>query len=102
MRRAPQRHFIIEPPAPGDERPRNAFGVLIGFGAAYAEYYRTHKPYYLCDLMGRATGPAKRMTVDEMNQANRDLHAQGIGNAWIEAERIENGIVTKPPAPRPE
>jgi hypothetical protein len=36
----PARHFIIDPPAPGDDRPRNAFGVLIGFGEAYNAYYR--------------------------------------------------------------
>ena len=78
--KTPQRHFIIEPPAPGDNRPRNAFGVLIGFGEAYAKYYRTHLQYRLCDVAtGRATGPAKRMTEREANQENRDLHAQGIG-----------------------
>jgi hypothetical protein len=34
--------FFILPqqPAPDDTRPRNAFGYLIGFGEAAAEYYR--------------------------------------------------------------
>lgn len=32
--------ILIRAPEPGDDRPRNAFGVLLGFGAAYAEYYR--------------------------------------------------------------
>jgi hypothetical protein len=27
-------------PDPNDRRPRNAFGFLIGFGEAYAAYYR--------------------------------------------------------------
>jgi hypothetical protein len=35
----PQQHFIINAPEPGDTRPRNAFGVLIGFGKAYNEYH---------------------------------------------------------------
>ncbi len=35
----PQRHFIINPPAEGDTRERNAFGVLTGFGKAYAAHY---------------------------------------------------------------
>ncbi len=33
-------HFLLGPnPKPGDTRPRNAFGVIIGFGAAYNDYY---------------------------------------------------------------
>lgn len=32
--------FIIHPPRPGDNRPRNTWGVLTSFGKAYAEYYR--------------------------------------------------------------
>jgi hypothetical protein len=34
-------HAAISIPAPlaGDGRPRNAFGVLTGFGQAYADYY---------------------------------------------------------------
>jgi hypothetical protein len=32
--------FILpRQPAPDDTRPRNAFGYLEGFGAAYREYY---------------------------------------------------------------
>lgn len=26
-------------PKPNDKRPRNAFGILIGFGQAYSEYW---------------------------------------------------------------
>jgi hypothetical protein len=33
--------FLLPPqPKPGDTRPRNAFGYLLGFGKAYAEFYR--------------------------------------------------------------
>jgi len=33
--------FLLPPqPKPGDKRPRNAFGFLLGFGKAYAEFYR--------------------------------------------------------------
>lgn len=39
LRKARNQHFHISEPEPGDTRPRNAFGVLIGFGEAYAAYY---------------------------------------------------------------
>jgi hypothetical protein len=47
MKRAANRHkarnpgptFIIPAPRPGDTRERNAFGVLVGFGKAYAAHY---------------------------------------------------------------
>jgi len=33
-------HFILpRQPLEGDDRPRNAFGYLIGFGEAYSAYY---------------------------------------------------------------
>lgn len=32
-------HFLIPPQRKGDKRPRNAFGVLKGFGKAYKAYY---------------------------------------------------------------
>ena len=33
--------FLLPPqPQPGDNRPRNAFGYLLGFGEAYAAHYR--------------------------------------------------------------
>jgi len=35
----PNGPFYLPEPEPDDERPRNAFGFLIGFGKAYAEYY---------------------------------------------------------------
>ncbi len=31
--------FIFLEPQPDDNRPRNAYGVLIGFGQAYAAFY---------------------------------------------------------------
>lgn len=36
----PNGPFYLSQPEPGDDRPRNAFGILIGFGQAYSEYYR--------------------------------------------------------------
>lgn len=33
------RFFIISPPKDDDDRPRNAFGVLTGFGEAYSAWY---------------------------------------------------------------
>ena len=33
------RTFLLQPPKPGDTRPRNVWGVLKGFGKAYKEHY---------------------------------------------------------------
>ncbi len=32
-------YFYVRAPEPGDTRPRNAFGMLKGFGEAYDAYY---------------------------------------------------------------
>ena len=40
-KKLPNAVFLLPPqPQPGDNRPRNAFGYLLSFGKAYAEYYR--------------------------------------------------------------
>jgi hypothetical protein len=35
----PNGPFYLSQPDPTDTRPRNAFGILLGFGKAYSEYY---------------------------------------------------------------
>lgn len=40
MTRQPGPTFILPRPEPDDTRPRNVWGILKGFGQAYAEYYR--------------------------------------------------------------
>jgi len=32
--------IYIAPPKPNDNRPRNGFGILKGFGQAYSAYYK--------------------------------------------------------------
>jgi hypothetical protein len=62
----PNGPFYLSQPEPGDDRPRNAFGILIGFGQAYSEYYnrqamkpvRSSKPIatgYVVPIAGFAT-----------------------------------------------
>src|SRR5713226_8584371 len=35
----PNGPFYLTEPEPHDNRPRNAFGFLVGFGRAYSDYY---------------------------------------------------------------
>ncbi len=48
----PGPHFIVPEPLPNDRRPRNAFGILKGFGKAYAAYYAAQD-----NKLGRVVSP---------------------------------------------
>ena len=48
--------FYLTQPEPGDKRPRNAFGILLGFGEAYSEYYRKQDAMRFNDFTDRWYG----------------------------------------------
>jgi hypothetical protein len=100
-RREPMQHFLISEPKPGDDRPRNAFGILIGFGEAKRAYYEnleTPAPGFSEPVpdkapsvpQGRSSAdylPSSRITLPGLQPSYRALlvasMARDLADFWI-------------------
>lgn len=65
-------------PEPGDDRPRNAFGILIGFGEAYSKYYDDKERVARQAQPAQARQAAFAWGDDDLSRASKGTRAERI------------------------